>query len=74
MQRFYDESMEAALQAVSSGRQGLTQTVQIGEERKKQAGAAQKGQLAETVLHANGGPYDSHFTGCRRHQRGVGRL
>ena len=25
MQRFYDESMEAALQAVSSGRQGLTQ-------------------------------------------------
>ena len=77
MQRFYDESMEAALQAVSSGRQGLTQAEarsRLEKNGKKQAGAAQKGQLAETVLHANGGPYESHFTGCRRHQRGVGRL
>ena len=77
MQRFYDESMEAALQAVSSGRQGLTQAEarsRLEKNGKNKLAQPKKGQLAETVLHANGGPYDSHFTGCRRHQRGVGRL
>ena len=72
MQRFYNESKEAALQAVKSSSQGLTQAearARLERNGKNQLAQGKKDSLLKRFfLH------DSHSVGRRRHQRRIGGL
>ncbi len=70
MQRFYDESKEAALLAVDSSPQGLTQAeaqARLERNGKNQLARGKKGQPSEALFPPVGRSHDPHFAGGGRH-------